>query len=271
MNGVETQTNPIDRSIAHLLFHKMQPQPNPVQVAPNVDGSRVVPPHSSLAEQANGHTAWNQRGVPQCNWAAQPSQLNMVEEMQPGTVPGGDIGSAPSLPPPKGLVPNPVPRLQDGSCLRTIEKTEQRSAISLEAARESPLGGHLQGSVTGAGGMSGELPSSIGPQLRNGADGEQRVRPAQNLTSSSQKEPSKMRNGIQRKRLQHAIGLKELSQVLAEDLDARSALSCKEESGLAQSGPPLSTSGGSNECQTGGFSKLTTSIGDEETPMDDSS
>ncbi|KAG0628348.1 hypothetical protein M758_1G020000 [Ceratodon purpureus] len=271
MNGVETQTNPIDRSIAHLLFHKMQPQPNPGQVAPSIDGSRVDPPNASLAGQANGHTVWNQGGVPQGNWAAQIPQLNLVEEMQPGNVPSADMSSAPSLPAPKvSIVPVPVSRLQDGSGLRVINPTEQQSGISSEAVRESPLGGHLQGNVAGAGSMNGELPSSIGSHLRNGTDGEKQVRPAQNSISASHKESGKMRNGLQRKRLQHAIGLKELSQVLAEDLDARSALSCNKESGLVQSGPPVSTSSGSNECQAGGFSKLTNGLEDEKTPMDES-
>lgn len=265
MNGVETQTNPIDRSIAHLLFHKMQPQPNPVQVANCIDSSRVGPPHSSLAGQANGHTAWNQGGLPQGNWT---SETDMVEEIQPGV----DRGSTPSVSPPKGLmVPIPVSRLQEGSGLRTIDITEQQSGISSEAVRESPLGAHLQGNTTGAGSMSGDPPSSIGPQLRNGVDGEQRVKPAQNLKSLSQKEPSKMRNGIQRKRLEHAVGLKELSQVLAEGLGVGSALSCKEGSGLAQSGPPVSTSSHSSGCQAGGISKLANGLGEEKVPMDESS
>ncbi|XP_024371113.1 uncharacterized protein [Physcomitrium patens] len=270
MTMVETQTNPIDRSIAHLLFHKMQPQPNSAQVSPSDDGNRAGFQQTNTAGQVNGHAAWNQGTVAQGNWAGQKSQLNQTGDICPGIASSVDMVSAPSLPPPKVLmIPKSISRSQDDSVLRTVGSSEHQSGISSAVMKKSTSSGHLQGNVTGVVGMSVELPSSMGSQLQSRSDGEQLVRPTQNLTSSLRKESSKLKNGFQWKRLQHAVALKELSQVLAEDPDVASGPLCKEESGLAQSAPPVSPSSGSDECQAGGLSNLSKNLGDKDTSMDE--
>lgn len=270
MSVVETHTNPIDRTIAHLLFHKMHPQPNPTQVAPSGGSNRVGSQQTKLAGQVNGHITWNQGSALQGNRAAQQAPMNPAGGIRQSTVPSVDVVSVPSLPPSKVLmVSTPVSRPQDGSVLRTIGSTEQQNGMALAGGKESALSGHLQGNVAGASGMSGDLTAPIGSQLRNGTDGELRAGSAQNAAGSSQTELCKMKNGIQRERLQHAACLKELTEVLAEDLDVGSAPLLGEESELAQSGPPVSTSSGTDECQAGGFSNLAKSLENEEMPMDE--
>lgn len=103
MNMAETQTNSIDRSIAHLLFYKTQPQQSPLaQLAPS---NIVVQPTQVLGnpDSKPNPSTWHQAGDLQQNgWRpGVPLQALPVA----GVVQGAEIGAASgSIRPPIALV-----------------------------------------------------------------------------------------------------------------------------------------------------------------------
>lgn len=233
MNMVETQTNPIDRSIAHLLFYKTQQ----LQAAPTAPNGCVVRPQLVIPDSQTNPSTWHQGDLPQSSWRpGAPLALPGTGAMQ-GVVAGGEIGAAPLLRPPVALViPSPL-------------MTRFQASPGIAAPLTNEGGQQLQSTMIGTGMANGELSSPMGSQCQPRPNvEEQRPLQTQVAPSSAHKVSLECRNGIRKnKRLEHAVGLKELSQVLREGLDVESGSLCGDET----SGPPVSNSGVREEGQAG--------------------
>lgn len=226
MSMEENQTNPIDRSIAHLLFHKTQLPPASVHYVPSSDGTtHLGPPQNNNVVGLSSIS----------NWATVPQQMMQVGEGNQEMMTGIEMVSASHLQSP--ISANPMSGLPDGAA-----PDEHRTGMLSQLVTDQPQTGHLQGNnVVGNAISTGELPS----QPCEGIESKQGILRTKGVTNLKQKDPSETRNRLQQvKRLEHATGLKELSQLLTGGLDMDSTPLCKEENGLAQCGTPLSTSGG---------------------------
>ena len=227
MNMMETQTNPIDRSIAHLLFYKAQQQQAPAQPAPSNNAPAQV---LGIPDAQPNPSTWQQGDLPQNSWRPAASLALPVT----GAVQG--VEAAGSIRPPMALV---------------IPATLMGPRFQGPPGMVSPLiiadgGQQMQNGMNlGTGNMSNgnSLSSPMGSsqcQPRPTVE-EQRPLQAQVATASAapaapQKVSLDCRNGIRHtKRLEHALGLKELSQLLTEGLDVDSGSLCKDET----SGSPL--------------------------------
>lgn len=228
MNMVETQTNPIDRSIAHLLFYKTQQ----LQAPPTAPNGNIVRPRLSIPDSQTNPSTWHQGDLPQSSWRpSAPIALPVTGAMH-GVVSGVEISASPALGPPVALV-IPSPALT-------------RFQTPLIAPLNTEGGQQLQNTMIGTGMGNGELSSPIGSQSQPRANvEEQRPVQAQIAPPSAHQVSLECRNGIRSKRLEHAVGLKELSQVLREGLDVESSALCGDET----SGPPASISGVRDEGQ----------------------
>lgn len=225
MNMVETQTNPIDRSIAHLLFYKTQQlQAAPTNSAPN---GCIVSPQLGIPDSQTNPSTWHQGDLPHNSWQpGAPLALPVTGAMQ-GVVAGVDIGSAvPQIRPPLALVipATPMTRFQAPSGMVSPLMTKGGQQLQ-------------NNTMIGTDMANGELPSPMGSQCQPRANVEEQ-RPA--APSSTHKVSLECRNGIRNSKwLERAVGLKELSQVLIEGLDVESgSLQCGDET----SGPPVSNS-----------------------------
>ena len=276
----ETQTNPIDRSIAHLLFHKRPRQPGPAP-APGpgpvqgpytpVNDGQIAATQTCLAGPSNSPPVWQQGNLARGNWAG--AQMNPIGGVIPKMAVG--VGPVPLLCAPMSYDPRlastSVLRLQAGPNLGVCHQAlEQQSGCmsSTPLVTDSSLtGGHLQGNNVGSAMLVGDLPSPGGSQLCGGTAKELRYTHAQVLPPSGQREAYEGRSNLRSKRLQHAGGLGELSQLLTEGLDVGSESSPmgRGESGVA-SGPPGSQSSGSGECQAGSFLKKLDILAEREIP-----
>ena len=229
MNLVETQTNPIDRSIAHLLFYKtQQPQPTPVLGIPDA--------------QPNPST-WHQASDLQQNSWRPGASLQALPVT--GAVQGVEIGAAAgSIHPPTALV---------------IPATLMAPRFQGPPGIVSPLivadgGQQMQNGINlGNGNMqNGELSSPMGSTQCQPRPIVEEQRPLQaQAAAAAPAAPPKVsldcRNGIRNtKRLEHALGLKELSQLLTEGLDVDSGSFCKEDE-TPGSNPMSNNSGVRNE------------------------
>lgn len=236
MNMVETQTNPIDRSIAHLLFYKTQ-ELQAAPTAPTAPNGCIVSPQLGIPDSQTNPLTWQQGELPQNSWRpGAPIALPVTGAMQ-GVVAGVDIGAASQLRPPAALVipATPMTRFQapPGMVAPLITEGEQQ----------------LQNTMIGTGLANGELSSPMGSQCQPRANVEdQRPLQTQAAASSALKVSLECRNGLRNsKRLEHAVGLKELSQVLIEGLNVESGSLCGDET----SGPPVPSSGVREEGQAG--------------------
>jgi len=230
MNMVETQTNPIDRSIAHLLFYKTQQ----LQTAPTAPNGCVVRPQLGIPDSQTNPSTWHQGDLPQNSWRpGAPLAIPVTGAMQ-GVVAGVEIGATPLLRSPVALViPSP-------------SMTRFQASPGIVAPLITEGGQQLQSTIIGTGMANGELSSPMGSQRPNVE--EQRPLQTQVAPSSAHKVSLECRNGIRNsKRLEHAVGLKELSQVLIEGLDVESGSLCGDET----SEPPVSNSGVREESQAG--------------------
>lgn len=233
MNMVETQTNPIDRSIAHLLFYKTQQ----LQAAPTAPNGCVVRPQLGIPDSQTNPSTWHQGDLPQNSWRpSAPLALPVTGAVQ-GVVAGVEIGAAPLLRPPVALViPSP-------------SVTRFQTSPGMVAPLIAEGGQQLQSTMIGTGVANGELSSPMGSQCQPRPNVEEQ-RPSQTQVAplSAHKVSLECRNGVRSsKRLEHAVGLKELSQVLIEGLDVESGSLCGDET----SGPPVSNSGACEEGQAG--------------------
>lgn len=238
MNMVETQTNPIDRSIAHLLFYKTQ-QLQAAPAAPAAPNGCIVSPQLGIPDSQTNPSTWHQGDLPQNSWRpGAPLALPVTGAMQ-GVVAGVDIGAAPQIRPPVALV------------LPATPMTRFQAPPAMVSSLITDGGQQLQSNtIIGTGMQNGELSSPMGSQCQPRANVEEQ-RPLQAKAvapSSAHKVSLECRNGIRKsKRLEHAVGLKELSQVLIEGLDVESGSLCGDET----SGPPVSNSGVREEGQAG--------------------
>lgn len=231
MGMEENQTNPIDRSIAHLLFNKTQLPPASVQYVPSSDGTpHLGPPQNNNVVGLSSIS----------NWASMPHQMMQVGDRNQDMMTGIEMVSAPHLRPP--ISATPISGLLERVGPDTTEPLEHRTGMLSQLVTDRPQTGHLQGNhVVGNIMSTGELPS----QPCEGIESKQGILRTKGVTNLKQKDPSETRNRLQQgKRLQHATGLKELSQLLNGGLDMDSAPLCKEENGLTQCGTPLLTSSG---------------------------
>jgi hypothetical protein len=201
MNMVETQTNPIDRSIAHLLFYKTQQ----LQAAPTAPPNGcIVSPQLGMPDSQTNPSTWHQGDLSQNSWRpGAPRPL-------PATM---DIGATPVRPPLALAIPaTPMTRFQapPGMLPSLIAEGGQQlqSPMIGHSEMSSPMGSQCQ-------------PSPMGSQCQPRANvEEQRAVQAQAPAPSAQKVSLECRNGVRSsKRLEHAVGLKELSQVLTEGLE----------------------------------------------------
>lgn len=216
MNIMETQTNPIDRSIAHLLFYKTQQMP----AVPTPPNGCIVTPQLGIPDSQSNPSTWHQGDISQNSWRpGAPIFLPATGAMQ-GVVAGVDMGAAPQIRPPVALVlpASPMTRFQAPPGMVSPLIAEGRL--------------QLQNPIMGTGMQNGELSSPMGSQCPPQANAEEQ-RPLQQQqahnapASSAHKVSLECRNGIKNsKRLEHAVGLKELSQVLIEGLDVESGSLC---------------------------------------------
>lgn len=284
VNMVETQTNPIDRSIAHLLFYKSPRQPGPAPAPAPAPGSgpgpvqgpytpvndaRLAATQTCVAGPSNSPPLWQQGNLAQGNWAG--AQMNPIGGAIPKMAVGVEIGPVPLLCAPMSYDPRlastSVSRLQAGTNPDVgCQALEQQTATLSPLVPDSSLtGGHLQGNNVGNAMLVGDLPSPGGSQLCGGTVKEMRYTHAQVLPSTGHREAYEGRSNLRNKRLQHAGGLGELSQLLTEGLAVGSEASPmgKGESGVA-SGPPGSQSSGSVEIRAGSLLKKSNVVAERE-------
>ncbi|KAG0562144.1 hypothetical protein KC19_9G121100 [Ceratodon purpureus] len=229
--NLETQTNPIDRSIAHLLFHKTEQQQAPAQSAPsNFVAAQVL----GIPDGQTNPSTWHKGDMPQNSWQPASHALPVT-----GPVQGVEIGAAAgSIRPPMALV---IPSTLMGPRFQGPQGMASPLIIS-DGGQQMQNGMNLgTGNIQNGDSLLSPMGSSQ-CQPRSTVE-EQRPLQAQAAAVAAvpvapQKVSLDCRNGIRNtKRLEHALGLKELSQLLSEGLDADSASLCKEET---VSGSPMS-------------------------------
>lgn len=235
MNMVETQTNPTDRSIAHLLFYKTQQQPALAQPAPSIVPTQVL----GIPDAQPNPSTWHQGDLPQNSWLPGASLALPVT----GAVQGVEISAASSIRPPMALV---IPATLMGRF---------QAAPGMVSSLMADGGQQLQNTILETGMQNGELSSPMGSQCQPRPNFEEQgplQAQAAAAAAAAPVAPHQVsldcRNGIRNmKRLEHALGLKELSQLLTERLDVDSGSLCKDET----SGSPMSNSGVREEGQAG--------------------
>ncbi len=202
MNRVETQTNPIDRSIAHLLFHQRMPQ----QAKPGPHFSPAATNTLSSHRTSNGPQIWPSEALP-------PGKLTLDVDKGVAAFPGMNVLQHSTMSN-EGLDSSFGGRLLD-----SVSTPEQPDTVALNKhasslpflSTENLSPEQLQNFEARSTVVAGEGPSATSSQ---GAD-------TSSLGPEAMVPRSKLRTGqedieAQPKRLQRAAGLSELSMYIEE-------------------------------------------------------
>lgn len=223
---MNVETNPIDRSTARLLFHKKW-QLASGQVKPNVDDG------THLGRLSNSPLKRQHCNVSLGNWVSNPQ-----------VTPFGEV---------------------DQRTSKTLEQQTKYINLPPLATENPQVGGGHQQQQSRVGksyilNSEQHFESPVGSESCSGSNNEQR-RVIQSssqglLTIPAQVISSKVKNIGPSKQLEHAIGLKELSQLLSEGLEIPGfSVYEEEEQGFTHSSPLGSLSSGFNEFQASNFTK----------------
>lgn len=234
---MNVETNPIDRSTARLLFHKKW-QLASGQIKPNVDEG------TCLGRLSDVPLKRQHCNVSLGNWVSN-SQVTLCGEV-------------------------------DQRISKTLQ--QQNKYINLpRLVSENPQagGGHHQQQQSAVGksnilNTEQHFESPVGSESCSATNNEQqRVIQSSSqglLTTPVQVISSKVKNIGPSKRLDHAMGLKKLSQLLSEGLEIPGFSVYEEEQGFAHLSPIGSLSSGFNEFQASNFTRRGDRLGLVETP-----
>lgn len=221
------ETNPIDRSTARLLFHRKW-QLASGQVKPNVDDG------THLGRHLNAPLKRQHCNVSLGNWVSnhQVAPFGEVDQRTSKTL--EQQNKYISLPP---LVTE-NPQVGGGHHHQQQIRVGKSYILNTEQHFESPVG-------------SESCSATYNEQRRVTQSSSQGL-----MATPAQVISSKVKNIGPRNQLEHAIGLKELSQLLSEGLEIPGfSVYEEEEEGFAHSSPLGSLSSGFNEFQASNFTK----------------
>jgi hypothetical protein len=222
---MNVETNPIDRSTARLLFHKKWHLASG-QLKPNVDEG------THLRQLSNSPLKRQHCNVSLGNWVINP-QVTPFGEVDQRTSKTLEQNKYINLPP--LVTENPQ---VGGGRQQQQSRVGKSYVLNTEQHFESPVGSE---SCSATNNEQQQVIQSSSQGL---------------MTTPAQVISSKVKNAGLSKQLEHAVGLKELSQLLSEGLEIPAfSVYEEEEQGFAYSSPLGSFSSGFNEFQASNFTK----------------
>lgn len=190
MNTDETETNPMDRTVAHLLFHEGAQEEQ-------AGGMGFGGAECSMADAQNSGAPLQGGSAGAGRWGTDAADGHGA--MSAGAMQGVEMGGAASICVPMGMVTggSPMARLEGESGMRG-------------SAMVSGGGGGASIGVEGTGMSNSEVSYPMGTHCGNGGGaGEERT----------QKTIGGCGNGLCKKRLEHALGFREFGQFFSERWD----------------------------------------------------